>query len=194
MFSIPAWCCKFLPLSHCRLFYSCVNNWFIVIVVSGADTKSKLTWRKRFGSAQTHLYFSNGQRDQRRKHNCFTEFETNFSIFFKQRYWKEYALRRTLVHFSWGQLLTLVVWRCFGSTTLPGWFGLEFKQKTPTCQENSYGPGIYLRDHSKRDCFHNREDAVFPACSTPQCACALLGYIQFLKSTNEEILLKSPAF
>lgn len=58
-----------------------MKNLFIVIVVSGADTKSKLTWRKSFGLIQTHFYFSKMQGDQRRKHNCFTEFETNFSIF-----------------------------------------------------------------------------------------------------------------
>ena len=81
MFFILVWFCEVLPLFHSRFFYSCVNNCFIVIVVSGADTKAKLTWRKIFGSTQTHLYFSNVQGDQRRKHNCFTEFETNFSMF-----------------------------------------------------------------------------------------------------------------
>lgn len=146
MFFIIVWFCEFLPLSHCRFLYISVNNWFIFIVATGAETKSKLTWRISFGSTQNNLYFSNIQWDQRRKHNSFIEFENTFQ-FYQTMLLKAVDLQKdTCTLFLWS-VIDSGVWRYFGPTTLPDWFGLEFKQRTLTYQENSYALAIYLRDH-----------------------------------------------
>lgn len=118
--------------------------------------------------------------DQRRKHNCFTKYETNFSIFLGSVTESSRPPAGHLYTYSWVHLLILVVWRCFVLTTLPGWFAVDVKHRTPIWQDNSCVPQMYLRDHAKENGSHSWEDAAFPACTTP--SAPVVQCLKFLKA------------
>lgn len=166
MFFILFWFCKFWQCSHCRCFHRYVSN--SLLSQSLVLTPNQISIEKKFPVTPNPFVFLQCAGGSEKKTAILLSLKQTFPVF-QAMLLNAAGSHNTCIIF----LRSVIDSGGLKVNTLPGYWNLN----RPTCQKNSYAFRMYLRDHSKSSCFHNREDAVFPAVTTPQCTCGLVARV-----------------